>query len=105
MNTHLLIPIKDIENRLKDMETINYNHGDNENHETLARMTDNREKHVLKSLLKGKQISLDEKDMDMKSAISVSYRYDLNDIFNEMAAGGYISGYKQALLDMKKDLL
>ena len=62
MNTHIIISIKEIEDRIKDYQ---YKFDNNEDLE--AKKFYKSQIHLLKQILKGKQISLDEKDIEEKA--------------------------------------
>lgn len=103
MNTHVIIPIKDIKDIIKrykkDIDTSEKG-GDNIRAAAFTHMIDGLET----AAKLGKQISLDEKDKDKdfyksKAKVSLNERF-----FDTMQAGEmhcYIEGYKQA----QKDLL
>ena len=65
MNTHLLIPIKDIENQIKNLMNSKI-----ENQINGVRIS------ILQNVLKGKQISLDEKDIDAKAETYANKQVD-----------------------------
>jgi|JI10StandDraft_1071094.scaffolds.fasta_scaffold00260_63 hypothetical protein len=93
MKTHIIIPIADIEDEIK-----NYNQLIEFGYD---KQDASRSKHELNRILSmGKQISLDEKDIKEKAAIAMTGRYDLKDTNNQIGAGGFISGYKQALNEL-----
>ena len=95
MNTHILISIKEWEERIKCLRKIS----DVASEEMQSFYNSAiSELLLLKELCNGKQISLDEKDITTNVAIAVAKKgYSIKDEFNIAAAGGYVSGYKQAL--------
>lgn len=101
MNTHVIIPIADIEKQIKSLkkqleEEKAKSYPDNSQIEYLTHEIDFLER-LSRTPTK---ISLDEKDIEKKAAIAMTGRYDLKDTNNQIGAGGFISGYKQALNEL-----
>ena len=99
MKTHIIISIAGIENEINAnreyLNSLQRNERSNDS-DKLEQKTEFLEY----LLISYKQISLDEKDIEKKAAITMTGRYDLKDANNQIGAGGFISGYKQALKDL-----
>ena len=90
MNTHLLIPIKDIENQIKNLMNSKI-----ENQINGVRIS------ILQNILKGKQISLDGKDTETKAFLNAPTDSPEEPAYpNHSDTDIFIVGYKQALKDL-----
>ncbi len=95
--THILIPIKDIEDRLKKLNSTKNKHVDGL--ELVGEMMDGREKFVLNEILsKNKKLSLDEEDIKTKALQYDNLHPD--GILPKRKWIHWMEGYKQALKDL-----
>lgn len=97
MKTHIIIPIKDIEERIKKLSRdIEIFSGNEYNHDFIK----GRIAELQEQMIRGKQISLDEKDIEKKANF---HQYSMPSNFEDYTyENGVKFGYRQALIDILK---
>ena len=97
MNTHILIPIEGWKKRIEDLKKIS---GEASEEMQSFYSSAISELLLLKELCNGKQISLDEKDIDIKDSTTDKHISKVFSDWTPYYREPFKAGYKQALKDL-----